>query len=188
VAIPALESATVGPIEFSWVGETARHIGIVTHRWLQRIAQDGLGRWDAKSVAALAPAVAADLARRGIPPSEAAEARERVLQALRSTLDDARGRWVLGEHREARSEYRIVVASPTGTRLIVIDRTFVDDEGRRWIVDYKTGRHEGGDPEAFLDREMERYAPQLALYAAAFAGERVAVGLYFPLMAGWRAL
>jgi len=29
-------------IEFSWAGETARHIGTVVHRWLQRIANDGL--------------------------------------------------------------------------------------------------------------------------------------------------
>ena len=34
-------------IEFSWAGETARHVGTVVHRWLQRIAEDelrGLGR------------------------------------------------------------------------------------------------------------------------------------------------
>ena len=29
-------------IEFSWVGETARHVGTVAHRWLQRMADDEL--------------------------------------------------------------------------------------------------------------------------------------------------
>ena len=34
-------------IEFSWAGETARHVGTIVHRWLQRIADDelrGVGR------------------------------------------------------------------------------------------------------------------------------------------------
>jgi len=31
----------------------------------------------------------------------------------------------------------------------------------RWIVDYKTGTHEGGDLEEFLDREQERCRAQL---------------------------
>jgi len=31
-------------IELSWAGETARHVDSVVHRWLQRIAEDELGR------------------------------------------------------------------------------------------------------------------------------------------------
>ena len=30
---------------------------------------------------------------------------------------------------------------------IVIDRVRIDDEGTHWVVDYKTGTHEGGDLE-----------------------------------------
>ena len=44
---------------------------------------------------------------------------------------------------------------------VVIDRSFVDADGTRWIVDYKSGRHQGGDPRAFLDREQQRYRDQL---------------------------
>ena len=70
---------------------------------------------------------------------------------------------------------------------VVVDRTFVDDDGRRWIVDYKTSSHEGAGLDAFLDRERERYAAQLATYARLMGGERPArLGLYFPLVAGWR--
>jgi hypothetical protein len=182
---PADEAAA---IEFSWVGETARHVGIITHRWLQRIAADGVRAWDAERVDGLGATVEADLARRGIPPVERADARERVLAALEGALADPRGRWVLEAHDGARSEYRLRIATPSGVKLVAIDRTFVDREGQRWIVDYKTSVHEGADPEAFLDRELERYREQLAGYAAAFPGEAVALGLYFPLMKGWREL
>jgi len=175
-------------IEFSWVGETARHVGIVTHRWLQRIAADGAERWDAARIAALAGRIAGDLARRGIPAGERAAAASRVTRALEGAIADDRGQWLLRSRDGARSEYRVRLAGPEGVRLVVIDRTFVDADGRRWIVDYKTSLHEGAEPERFLDRELERYSPQLSGYAAAFPGESVALGLYLPLMKGWREL
>jgi ATP-dependent exoDNAse (exonuclease V) beta subunit len=66
-----------------------------------------------------------------------------------------------------------------------MDRVF-SDEGERWIVDYKTSRHEGADLESFLDREQGRYAGQLRSYGLAIAGSRQ--GLYFPLLRGWRQI
>ncbi len=67
----------------------------------------------------------------------------------------------------------------------VMDRVFRDDSGVRWIVDYKTRSHEGADVEAFLDRE--RYQAQLVRYASALgAAPGSMLGLYFPLLAGWR--
>jgi len=134
-----------------------------------------------------APA-ARDLARRGIPQAEREAALRRVLRALEGAVSDERGRWLLAAREGAAAEYRLRVASPDGVKSIVIDRTFVDADGRRWIVDYKTSAHEGSEPERFLDRELERYRGQLAGYAAAFPGEAVALGLYFPLMGGWREL
>jgi ATP-dependent exoDNAse (exonuclease V) beta subunit len=183
---PLSESPPV--IEFSWAGETARHVGIVAHAWLQRIAAEGVERWNGARVAALEARVARELARRGIPPGERDDACARVLRALDGAISDERGRWLLRLRPGARSEYRLRLAGPEGVRLVVIDRTFVDDDGRRWIVDYKTGVHEGAEPERFLDRELERYREQLLGYAAAFPGEPVALGLYFPLMKGWREL
>ena len=69
-------------------------------------------------------------------------------------------------------------------RSYVIDRLFRDAAGERWIVDFKTSRHEGGGLEAFLDEQRKRYEPQLNAYAAAF--DKARLGLYFPLLRGWR--
>jgi len=60
-----------------------------------------------------------------------------------------------------------------------------DENGERWVVDYKTSRHLGASVEAFLDEERKRYAAQLDAYATALGAARR--GLYFPLHAGWRA-
>ncbi len=60
----------------------------------------------------------------------------------------------------------------------IIDRTFIED-GVRWIIDYKTGVHEGGDIDAFIAARRAEYAPQLERYAALFPGETVRQALYF---------
>ncbi|MEO7742429.1 MAG: UvrD-helicase domain-containing protein [Usitatibacter sp.] len=172
-------------IEFSWVGETARHVGTIAHGWLQRIATEGLDRWDAARVEGLRARVSAELSRRGVPPGELDRAARRVVDALVRALGDTRGRWVLGNHADARSEYRIRVAGPEGIRLLVIDRIFTEG-GRRWIVDYKTSAHQGSDLEGFLDTEQARYAAQMAKYVPALAGMPGSMGLYFPAIGGWR--
>jgi ATP-dependent exoDNAse (exonuclease V) beta subunit len=110
---------------------------------------------------------------------------DRVLAALRRALADPRGRWVLGPHPEAAAEYRLTGRVDGAVRRLVVDRVFRDAAGVRWVVDYKTSQHEGADLDAFLDRERERYAAQLARYARAL-GDVDRLGLYFPLLAGWR--
>ena len=167
-------------IEFSWAGETARHIGTVVHAWLHRIADDELKGWDAARVARARAVVHGQLSARGVSGDELETATGRVLEALRNTIVDQKGRWVLGPHPEANSEYRI----RTPDRSYVIDRLIRDANGIRWVVDFKTSRHEGADIEGFLDREQKRYAAQLDAYAAALGG--ASRGLYFPLHAGWR--
>jgi hypothetical protein len=65
----------------------------------------------------------------------------------------------------------------------------VDRDGVRWIVDYKTGVHEGADIEGFLDNERERYRDQLERYAAILARREsrpIRLALYYPLIRGWR--
>ena len=174
-------------IEFSWVGETARRIGSVTHRWLQRIAEEGLDRWDAVKVQALAKVVRGNLVAMGVGDEDLEAATKSVQRALVNALEDERGRWVLGAHGDARNEHRLTARDRGRRRAFVVDRHFVDAEGARWIVDYKTSRHEGADAEGFLDRERERYRPQLTRYASLFPGPSKQ-GLYFPLMPGWREL
>ena len=167
-------------VEFSWVGETARHMGTVVHAWLHRIADDQLESWDSAQVAGARNVIRGQLSAKGVSSAELEAATERVLEALRNSITDQKGRWVLGPHPEASSEYRI----RTQHRSYVIDRLIRDAKGIRWVVDYKTSHHEGADIEGFLEREQKRYVAQLDAYATALGG--ASRGLYFPLHAGWR--
>jgi ATP-dependent exoDNAse (exonuclease V) beta subunit len=126
----------------------------------------------------------------GVPAERLEAAVERVIEALVRTREDARGRWIFSEsHHDARSELGLTGHADGELSRIVIDRTFVTEDGERWIIDFKTSSHEGGEGEAFLDREVERYRPQLEHYARLLAPDRafdLHVGLYFPLIGGWR--
>jgi len=176
---PAQGREDEGP-PFDWAKEGVRLAGIVVHAWLQRIAEDGLRGWDAQRVDALRGGFVADLGRRGVAPGDLDHAAEIVISALKNALADPRGRWLLGPHPVARSEYRL----RTRDRRFRIDRVFEDADGKKWVVDYKTSEHEGGGLEAFLDQQRERYATQLDAYAHALGG--ASCGLYFPLQKGWR--
>ena len=181
-------SAEQDEIEFSWVRQTARRVGTVVHEALERFGSAGL------PPAAELPRMRARLESRlqalGIEPARAKEGAEFALKALNATLGDERGRWLFDQrHSEAQSE--LALSGVRGTQIInaVIDRTFVAADGTRWVVDFKTSPHEGGDVTAFLDAEARRYTPQLARYAhlaRQLGPQPVRAGLYYPLLAAWR--
>src|SRR3546814_12620087 len=84
---------------------------------------------------------------------------------MRNLLADPRGRWLFdANHREARSEWALTAVIDGRPQMFVIDRSFIDAEDTRWIVDFKTSRHEGGDLQRFLAEERARYQGQLRLY------------------------
>jgi len=136
-------------------------------------------------VRSIAPHIERELAAAGISGDGLVAAGRRVVHALTSALSDPRARWLLGPHSDAGNELRFSMQTRSGIKRIVLDRTFVEN-GARWIIDYKTGTHQGADVEGFLDRERLRYGGQLELYARALGGG-AQLGLYFPLLNGWRA-
>ncbi len=172
---------------FDWVGETARQVGILVHAELQRLEPATM---PAAGFGARAPQFRRWLAARGVPRDWIAEATRRVVAALDAVCEDPRARWILsGGRREELREGALSGVIDGELVHVVLDRSFVDDAGVRWVIDYKTGEHQGGGEEAFLDREVERYRGQLARYAALarrLGPEPVRLGLYFPLMRAWR--
>jgi len=180
---PVQEARVQDDIEFSWAGETARHVGSVVHRWLQRMAEDELRGWTPQRVSGMHAQLAVDLRRRGVPESECEAAAVRAATAMANVLDDERGRWLLGARERAVSELRLRSLQDGQLRTLVIDRTFFE-HGKRWVVDYKTSSHEGAGLGDFLERERGRYAPQLARYARALGSAKL--GLYFPMLRAWK--
>lgn len=181
-----IAAPSAGEVEFEWAGDTLRHIGTVVHRLLQRIALDGLAVWSQDRLVAREEQIRTWLRQAGVPVGELGAATQTVLEAVTRTVVDETGRRILAATGpDSHSEYALSCFADGQLVTGVIDRTFVDNDGMRWIVDYKTSRHEGGDLAAFLAREEARYRGQLARYAKFMRlreDRPLKVGLYFPLL------
>jgi ATP-dependent helicase/nuclease subunit A len=177
-------------IEFSWVSEMARHVGNVVHRWLQQIAEDEMRGWDSARIHKIQNKFRQNLFASGMTGSdqEIRDAVDRIILALTNAINDTRGQWILGTQRLAQNELRITGVVNNESMSWVIDRTFCDSNGIRWIIDYKTSSHEGSDIQGFLDREIVRYRSQLnryAIFMQQIDPRPIKLGIYFPLICGW---
>jgi hypothetical protein len=186
-AVVALPRA---PVPFDWAEAVARHVGVVAHRVYARIARDGLSHWDRARVAGQRRRLQQELAGKAStgplwpPPGGAGSALGGVLAAKR-------GRWLFAPRTRPRPANGRWPGSIRRPRLVhvVIDRSFVAD-GVRWIVDFKTGSHEGGDRDAFLDAEVLRYRSQLERYGRLVRQldpRPLRLALFYPRLDGWRA-
>ena len=166
---------------FEWVSDLQRRVGTVVHRMLQQLcAPDRLNfNPDTLRVA---------LQREGLDGAKLDQALSRAHSALKNTVGDDRGRWILSRHQKDQREYALSAVLQGRVRRFVLDRTFVAG-GTRWIIDYKTGTHTGGSLESFLDNEQARYRAQLEGYASVIRSmdsRPIRLGLYFPLLQAWR--
>jgi ATP-dependent exoDNAse (exonuclease V) beta subunit len=134
------------------------------------------------------------LLQEGIQNTKADAIIELTSAAIENCLESEQGRWILADHEDAECEYAITAVLKEGgdtesntsssqTKSMKLDRTFVEN-GIRWIIDYKTSRHAGGDLQDFFENEAKRYKEQLQGYkkAIALTDERpIKTALYFPL-------
>jgi len=182
----AMGATTIRP-EFEWAGEEAIAIGTVVHALLEELGRRGLppsalrqhpGHWRRM------------LERLGLPAARHDPAVSRIALAVdRLANSPTAGRLLDPDADQAVSELALTARLDGEFVSIKIDRSFVDESGVRWIVDWKTGSHEGADVEHFLESEAVRYAPQLARYARVmrlYDPRPQRVGLYFPLLDAWR--
>jgi len=176
--------------EYLWAGPEAAPIGKAVHAALQHIAERGLEQWgEADSNDELGRARRMLLAD-GLSGASLEEAVQRVEVALGKVLSSKRGRWLLSSgHEDAHCEWMLSNRHEGVVLHHIIDRSFIDDDGIRWVVDYKTASHQGGDQDAFLAMEVQRHGAQLARYAMLLEEREaeccVRTALYFPMLDAW---
>ncbi len=184
-----LETETT-EIKFEWATERARVVGLVAHKlfqWLPTL--DSLP--DAEQVTNLKPWFVSQLQCYGLDINQTNLATKKLHQLTCNILNSEKGKWILdNKHRDGKCEWALGVYEPKqqqSSRLIV-DRSFIDETGTRWIIDFKTGSHEGANRQHFLSSEKKRYQPQLEKYAKAVAqleSNPIRLGIYFPAMDEW---
>ncbi len=177
-------------VEYSWASQSAIQVGTVVHELLHRITIDGIKNWSPKRIIENSSEFEFKLRMLGVHKPHLDQSVNRVKQALVKIMEDSTGLWILQEHNESSSEHIINFLHNNVLQQLRIDRTFIDEHGTRWIIDYKTSSHEGGSKDEFLESELNRYKGQLELYAKAYSkmdNTNIKVGLYFPLLQAFQS-
>ncbi|HVY53969.1 MAG TPA: UvrD-helicase domain-containing protein, partial [Gammaproteobacteria bacterium] len=169
----------------------AQALGTTIHYFLQQIAMQGKAWWEKNATAKRSHYIQLQLVRNGMLLADTQSAIEKVEHAVHNTLNDQRGQWILEQKTEAQCELALTAILNDKTEMLIIDRTFVDNNNERWIIDYKTTHPEGADLNSFFKLEQEKYAEKMSLYKQAFEKieqRKVRLGLYFPLIPTWLEL
>jgi ATP-dependent exoDNAse (exonuclease V) beta subunit len=172
-------------IEFRWAGEDTRLTGNLVHRLLQEITEQGLQQWlSGDGNSQRENWCRQQLLCEGVQGAKADAIVGRVALAIDNCLGSECGKWLLESHEASECEYPLTAVLENQPRNLVLDRTFIDKD-TRWIIDYKTSSHGGGDLEGFLQNEAERYREQMQRYRKAVAineSRPIRTALYFPLL------
>jgi ATP-dependent exoDNAse (exonuclease V) beta subunit len=181
----AMDISLEEEVPYEWAGNEARCLGNVLHRLFETIVKQGLDGWDKRRVDQIKPSLQAALMAEGMSPLNMEATTEKGVRALKNILKDEDGRKILQRYEHEEAEYALTFKENRSFRTKIVDRTYVDDEGIRWIIDYKTGERTGGNIEGFFKQEIERYRPQLESYEQLIRlqGETrpIKKALYYPL-------
>jgi len=177
--------------EYGWAGPEAAPVGNAVHAVLQQVAEQGVESWRDELTSQSIGFMQRMLLEEGLSGELLEEALVRCEKGLRGAINSEKGQWVLsGAHQDAHCEWALSVEDGGVVSHHVIDRSFVDKHGTRWIIDYKTASHEGGDIGRFLDEEQKRHAPQLRRYASTLKklepDREIKTALYFPMLDAWK--
>lgn len=114
-----------------------------------------------------------------------------VRDAIFKTLSDPIGQWIFSpNHLDAKNELPVTVVDDDGSIIHYrIDRTFIDANNQRWIIDYKTTSPKPDEPWGdFLNAAVIEHQTQLNQYGKALRhveNRPIKLGLYFPRCSGW---
>ena len=77
--------------------------------------------------------------------------------------------WIFDEsNSSSQSEFKISWSKNGSINSYIIDRTLIDENDVRWIIDYKTGAPRNESMEAFIEFQKLSHTPQLEKYCEAF--------------------
>lgn len=168
--------------ELSLYNDVHALTGTLIHLLLQHIAEQG------KPIA-YNPSTIEQMAKQiGVLPHQCDEVVQKTQQALDNISKDPKGKWILSPHKEHRAELSMTIQQKNKLQTVVVDRTFVDENDERWIIDYKTSVYHGDELESYLQSEAKKHHPQLDLYRQAFQSiedRKTHIALYFPLIPAW---
>lgn len=176
-------------IEYDWATRVATGVGIVLHDWLQ---YNGVNVLSTQVDQALKYRWRAELLALRVPDDRVDFAIKRLSKAVTNVQTDTSAHFLFDDYPDAQNEYAVSAYENGLVNRYRIDRTFVDEQGTRWIVDYKSTDTNNPDVVAFVDEQVQtRHRAQLEKYGALLREidqsghvdtRPIKLAVYFPLL------
>ncbi len=177
---PMQMEATTQPQAIRFHSDQQALIGTVVHAILQQIATEGIDQWPDERLQHCRDNWQALLLSSGLLPEQLTSAIETITLAIKQTLADKQGRWLLQHYSHSEAEFALTQHD----NHFIIDRTFIDEQGQRWIIDYKISQHSTETIIQQANLASHPWRQQLSQYATLLAtldGQPPRCALYFPL-------
>jgi len=175
-------------IEFEWATEVATAVGVVLHNFLQHHSHEILSL---KVNSELRARWRDELRALRVPFERLSDAERRLVQAVSNIQSDANAAFVFASYSDAQNEVSLAAHEQGQVKYYRLDRTFSDQQGQRWIVDYKSTFTRQADVASFAKQQVaERHKDQLEHYGRLYhqlnhhqgVTQPIQLAVYFPLL------
>ncbi len=170
-------------VTYDWATQVATAVGIALHDFLQH-AGDNILTVEVNNT--LTQRWRAELLALRVPDNQVEYALKRLMTAVRNIQQDTQAHFIFADYPVAQNEYALSTLENGVVNQYRLDRTFVDHDNTRWIVDYKSTITKNQDVESFVDQQVaERHREQLNKYGAlmqAIDKRPIKLAVYFPLL------
>ena len=182
--VPAQVASDEGErIEYEWATAVATGVGIVLHDWLQYNGENVLS---IEVNPSLVQRWRAELLNLGVQYKALDYAVQRLIVAVKNIQSHGEAHFLFRPYAESNNEFTLSAIENGSVNRYRLDRTFVDDDGIRWIVDYKSTAHDDGDGAQFAAEQVQtRHKAQLEKYGFLFSqvdARPIQLAVYFPLL------
>jgi ATP-dependent exoDNAse (exonuclease V) beta subunit len=169
--------------EYDWATPAATAVGIILHDWLQFHHHDVLQLQLSEK---LKQRWRVELINLRVEHGQIDYALQRLVESINNIQSFEEGHFIFKNYPEQDNEFSLSAYEKGMVKPYRIDRTFVDEQGTRWIVDYKSTPHDKGDVAKFAQEQVAlRHRPQLQKYGELFQAldaRPIKLAVYFPLL------
>lgn len=157
-----------------------RAAGTTFHFLMERIAKDGLEKWDEKRVRECRKAVVALLRREGCSERLLDRAVTAILDWAVNTISSQVGRWILKSRSESWFERRISGWRDGEFFTDIMDIVFEEGDAV-WVIDYKSSLKANADAAQILGANREQLERYIRTLSDQYPGRTIRGGVFVPM-------
>lgn len=149
---------------------TAALIGTLIHESLETYVTAMHGETDKHRLDKLEPYWRMRLSKVLDSQTQRDDAARFVRESVIASIEDEIDSWIFDHSlEESRCELEISQRTGFGSKKFIVDRSFIDSDGNRWIIDYKTARPaDSQNHQDFISAQCELHREQLQNYKLLF--------------------